>query len=369
MTIDHFLSEKNIILTFTEEFVGWVSAAEGFVFLSGLTAGLVYTYKLNQKGYTYIANASKSRAWLIYKYHLVLLTLTIAILFAHPVIGQFWVSRFEFILQHLLLAFTLGGLFLYQPIYLDILPMYAVLMLLVPVILKYFQKGYIWQIIVFSGFLYFIGTADLKFNRLSGLAISQYIDLGNFDIFCWQLIFISGLLAGHLLYHGRIEGAFQHYKFFYSTVIITTILFFTKLWYTEFYDPTQVSGLGEYARLSKYSFVDKENLRPVRLLNFFSVVYMVAFIAVKNKHWFTSKPICRLGRYSLEVFSLHIILIILFKPVQVYTDELYPVRINDDLNFYPVTTLFLLFIILPALFIVPVLKERRSKLIKAKATA
>lgn len=69
ITVNHFSSHNNIIVKFTYEFIGWVTGAEGFVFLSGLTAGLIYTYKLNTKGDNYIKTASGKRSGTIYKYH------------------------------------------------------------------------------------------------------------------------------------------------------------------------------------------------------------------------------------------------------------------------------------------------------------
>ena len=369
ITIDHFFSENNIIRKITEESLGWVSAAEGFVFLSGLTAGLVYTRKLIEAGPAYISRAASKRAWVIYKYHIILFLLTIAILFSHYYMKEFWFERYSIIFQKPLIALMLGGLFLYQPIYLDILPMYAVFMLLVPIVIKSFQKGYSWYILILSLILYLVGTADINLPFFTNLPLGQYFDLGTFDLFCWQLLFVYGLFIGHLMYHGQLDVITKNYGLFYVALLICVSLFFLKLFFADIDSNTIDLWLGKYAWLEKYSLVDKGNLRPLRALNFALLVFVVAFIAAKNKHWFTFKPICYLGLHSLKVFSLHIILIILFNPLKVYTNKFYAVPVGDELYFYPLATLMLLFIIIPALYMAPIIIKQRSYGLKTKANS
>ena len=363
ITIDHFFSENNIIRKLTEESLGWVSAAEGFVFLSGLTAGLVYTRKLIEAGPDYITRAACKRALVIYKYHIILFLLTIAILFSHYSMKEFWAERFDIIFEKPLIALMLGGLFLYQPIFLDILPMYAVFMLLVPIVIKSYQKGYYWYILILSLILYLIGTADINLTFFINLPLSQYFDLGTFDLFCWQLLFVYGLFIGHLMYHGHLDGITKNYGLFSVALLICVSLFFLKLFFADLDSNTINLWLGKYAWLGKYSLVDKGNLRPLRALNFASLVFVVSFIAARNKHWFTFNPICYLGLHSLKVFSLHIILIILFNPLKVYTNRFYAVPVSDELYFYPIATLMLLFLIIPALYMGPIIiKSSRSNL-------
>lgn len=365
ITVDHFFSKTNVIKHFTHEYVGWVSAAEGFVFLSGLTAGLVYTHKLVQKGQAHIATAAKKRAWTIYKYHIILLFLTIMLLFSHYSMQAFWAERFSLVIEKPLLAAVLGSLLHYQPIYFDILPMYAVFILPVPLIVKGFQRGYFWQILSFSCFVYLIGTSDIRVLSLAWLPQSMYFDFGAFDLLCWQLLFVAGLLVGHLMYHGRTGVMVKNRGILSVSILLSVSLFFLKTLLAEVDSSTLDSWLGSYSWLGNYSFVDKGNLRPVRLLNFTSLFFIVAFIASKYKRWFTYKPLCYLGTHSLEVFSLHIILVMLLKPLKEQTNGLYALPMWDGLYLYPVATLLLLCIMLPALFAAPMLVKRKKKGLKA----
>src|SRR5688572_23987017 len=130
---NHFLSSKNIIFHFTHELIGWITAAEGFVFLSGLTAGIVYSRKLEEKGKDFISLASKKRAWTIYKYHILLFIFISIILVAHPANQQYWLenhTEYKLLLENPLKYALLSSSLLFQPTFMDILPMYALFILL-----------------------------------------------------------------------------------------------------------------------------------------------------------------------------------------------------------------------------------------------
>jgi len=369
ITIDHFFSDDNIIKFFTHEFVGWVSAAEGFVFLSGLTAGLIYTYKINKKEPFDIAKAARKRAWTIYKYHFVLLLLTLVILASHFYIKEFWTVRFEFLLNNPLVAILTGSIFRYQPIYLDILPMYTIYILLVPVVIKSFQANKYGLILSLSGILYAIGTCDIQLPFFSRLFPTPDYDTGSFDLLCWQLLFIGGLFFGFLMYHGKTNSLLNSKILLFLAVICSLALFITKLVYAQLESQTLLTWLGKYAWISKFSLVDKENLRPFRLLNFASLTFVVAFMASHYKKGLNFKPFCYLGKYSLEVFSFHILLIIVFKPFKEYSNQYYALPVTDSLYFYPWATCMLFFILLPALFLAPLIKNNINAIkLKSKPT-
>ena len=67
MTVNHLPTE---IRTVTDQSLGLFSAAEGFVFLSGLVCGWVYTRKLRNGGPHGLWNAALNRAKSIYTWHI-----------------------------------------------------------------------------------------------------------------------------------------------------------------------------------------------------------------------------------------------------------------------------------------------------------
>jgi len=357
ITTNHFLSSHNIIHYYTYEFIGWITAAEGFVFLSGFTAGLVYSRKLVEKGAAFISVAAKKRAWTIYKYNIVIFLLLVIILFSHPVMKEYWLHdmrEYKLLFQKPFLAFLLHSIFFYQPIYLDILPMYAIYILLLPFVLKYFQRGFQLQILAVSFLLYVIGTFNPVSAHVENLEQVHQVSTGFFNLLSWQFLFIGGLYLGFLTYQNKTYSLLQNKKLFYSSIFICALFFILKNY--------------DY-RLNILQFdldywVSKENLGPFRLLNFFAMLVVMSNIASRYKEWFTFKPICYLGRYSLEVFAFHILLIVLFKPIKEYTNSFYAVKLDGNFYIYPLTSSILFFVLIPALFLAPVMMNKAYLLIQ-----
>ena len=350
ITTNHFFSNKNIIYYFTYEFIGWITAAEGFVFLSGLTAGIVYSRKLVEKGEAFISLAAKKRAWTIYKYYLIIFILVTLILFSHSVFREYWSlepQEYKQLYQSPILSLLLGTIFLYQPIYLDILPMYAIYLLLLPPALRYFQKGQAGVVMAFSFLVYLIGTFNLLPKIYNQFEFMDKVDTGFFNLLSWQFLFISGLYLGYLTYQNKISRMLQNKQLFYSALVLFILLFLFK----------KVHFRIDTSFLDLHYLVSKENLGPLRLLNFSALLIVFSYFASRCPKWFSFKPINYLGKYSLEVFSMHILLIIIFKPLNEFTNNFNAIKITNSLYFYPWATLMLFFILIPALFLAPIIKN------------
>ena len=355
ITVDHFLAYNNVIKRFTSESVGWVSAAEGFVFISGLTAGLVYTYKFNEKGVEYIKTAARKRAVIIYRNHIILFLLTFLAITLIPLFGKYWLETtveggsYALFFEKPIWALTLGSVLLYQPMLLDILPMYTIFMLLVPLAIKVFHKGWSRQLLVILAVLYALSTSNHLFG-FTDVVIknTSYVMMGAFHILCWQLLFFLGLFAGFSIYHGKTIDWKKNKLLLFGAVTVCLILFCMKNFHIEI------------VSVSMELLTDKFSLGIVRLLNFISLTIVLFFIVAKVPKYFSYKPVCYLGRYSLEVFSLHIILMIFLRPLKDYFSSLYAVRLTENFYFYPVGTLVLFLIVLPALFLAPKLATRKK---------
>lgn len=348
ITIGHFVAGNNIVRYFTYEFVGWVTAAEGFVFLSGLTAGLVYTYKKVQKGDEYITVAATKRAWLIYRNHALLVLFCFGVVSLLQYARSYWVSDYGNFLEQPALTLSLGLTLLYQPVYLDILPMYAVFMLFVPLVIRWFQKGSITKVLVVSFLIYFIALVNKYFDATKGLIQSETINSGFFNLLCWQFLFVLGLLMGFLFYHGKTQQWQRKNYLFYSALGLSAAFFLAK-----------------NLKLGTESFdvefwTIKSHLGPLRLLNFVVLAYVIVFIASWKATWFKTRFLCYLGRHSLDVFSFHIVLVILFKPLKAYFNSVSAIKIGNYFYLYPVATVFILFFIVPALYLAPTVLNRKT---------
>ena len=110
--------------------LGFVSAAEGFVLLSGFMAGQVYMKRHQRRGEAEMRSAFFRRVVKIYAWHIALL------IFVCGVVGFIGAMRQQDAIINLLsyywerpVAAFLSGLFLlYNPPLLDILPMYILFM-------------------------------------------------------------------------------------------------------------------------------------------------------------------------------------------------------------------------------------------------
>lgn len=348
ITVNHFLVFNSIIRFFTHEFVGWVTAAEGFVFLSGLTAGLVYTHKFSGKDEQIVVAASRKRAWMIYRNH-ILLFLLMALVTVSGFGKNFWLKEYFAFTEKPVLTIANGIFLMYQPKYMDILPMYFVFMLFVPVVIKAFRKGYVQHLLTGSILLYVVGFSNNYYNFTGHLGQEFLPEAGGFNLLCWQLLFFIGLLLGYLYYNGKTQKWQVDHRLFLIAVVTVIALFTTKILFARGYSSTSVI---HYLAL-------KTHLGPLRLLNFTALALVVTYAASKWPQQFKSKPINYLGRHSLEVFSFHILLIMLFAPFKDYLSNLWVLKITNSLSFYPLGTLLIVLFIVPALFLAPTLLSKR----------
>jgi len=349
ITIDHALIWNNVIRRFTCEFIGWVSAAEGFVFLSGLTAGLVYTHKAADKGPELLPKLAIKRAITIYRNHIALLVFVFITILYSSSIRTHWGEAYAAIENQPLRAIITGGLLLYQPLYLDILPMYAIFILLVPLGITLFRKGYTWCVLLVSFALYVLGSVNELFHFFT-IPLQEYqLAPRSFALLGWQFLFFLGLSAGYIYYQGKAKQWQINKPLFYTAVLISSTFFILKNAHIE---PSWLNF--EYA-------MDKTNVGPMRLLNFVALCYIAIYVSSKKSNWFNYKPFCFLGKYSLEVFSFHIMLLVVLLPIKMHLNGIYTLQLTDKFFFYPLDTLFVFLGILPLLFLAPMLFGKIKK--------
>lgn len=283
--------------------MSFVSAAEGFVFLSGNVLGLVYGKRL-LRGIRFSFSTVWRRSVKIYLYHLVTLLIIISPYFLIPSKNSVW----HF--QELKPFFTDSGnaipaylFLLFQPDHLDILPMYI---LFIPVgffVLKAFTNNKGNWIMAASLILWLI--SQFKFsNNFSPFQLNP----GFFNLFSWQLLFVIGTYVGFQRSQGKnIVGTSK--TLFVS--VCTMLLLFAVVRYTRVYQ----FSIFEFVR----AHADKPDLEFFRLVNFLGIAYFINFVN-KSGYFPKSKYLAFLGQHSLQVFSFQIVLIYFFSPLR---DEVY----------------------------------------------
>src|SRR3984957_11551701 len=134
MTLTHLPTRFS---DFTNQPIGFVSAAEGFVFISALLVGRIYMRDTLEDATGVRAKLWK-RSLQIYAYHLLMLTLlfTVAAAYAMHTHKAALNHLLNFYLAHPVVAVVGSVLLIYCPPLLDILPMYVAFLFFTPMILS-----------------------------------------------------------------------------------------------------------------------------------------------------------------------------------------------------------------------------------------
>ncbi len=291
MTINHLPS---LLSRFTDEPLGVFSGAEGFVFLSGLLAGLVYARRLRRDGPESLWDSSRSRAWMIWRWQAGSI---LASLLAIQIIC--WITGFcsskapTLFYQNAWLAVVMGPLFLYQPGMLDILPMYCTFVTLLPLVLIGLEKGYRSWIIGLSVVLW-AAVQNSYGSAIDGAPLYP-LHVGSFNLFAWQLIFFGGVIIGRerALHPDRPLVPFRPVLFF------SVLAFAVYGWGIQhrgwlppgWSDP--VFGL----------MINKTALGLLRLADFGACAYLISVIGGLSPRLLTWRPLAFLGQHSIAVFG------------------------------------------------------------------
>jgi len=301
MAIDH----ASLFSLPVYEGLGFISAAQGFIFLSGIVVGLVYGKYTELGSREELRKKARSRAKVIYLSHLLiyLFILFSSVLSSSPPI--IWKQLVPLISNDPLKALILGTALLDQPRLLDILPMYVLFVLVSPTVLFYFNSSK--EKYVLLGSLFLWGIAQLGIRKLICSTLGKYvpIDLGTFDIFGWQVIYICGLYVGYTQFYSQ-KGKVKINGLLFAFSLIAIIgMFLVK------HELISVINIG---KINLDSLTDKEKMRPLRLFNFFVFCYAIAALSIKFKNFLKINPIAYLGRHSLQVFSFHVLFIFFIIP-------------------------------------------------------
>lgn len=287
---------------------GFVSAAEGFVLLSGFMAGLVYSRRHWRHGEPEMRTAFLRRAFKIYVCQGALL------LFLFSVITLIGLAQHQDAVTNLLsfyiekpLAALFGGLLLiYNPPLLDILPMYILFMLASPVLLVHgLRQGWVGilgiSIALWFGEQFGLGhvlyDAASKFVRLP----VPFQQTGAFATLAWQLLWVIGLWMGAQRAAPVPPPATVFPRWMvWLAVGIAAVGFVWR------------HAIGQVPTPHSHELAllfDKWQLGPLRLIDLFALIVLVMHFAP----WLSRRlPRIRalevMGAASLPVFCAHLVL-------------------------------------------------------------
>lgn len=291
--------------------LGYVSAAEGFVLLSGFMAGWVYTLKARRSGDTLMRRALLKRAATVYACQAGLLSflLTGALLIGLAS-GQRAISDLASYALREPMAAWLGGLtLLYAPPLLDILPLYILFLLASPWVLQRGrQQGWGW-ILAGSVTLWLAAQLGLGAWLYERLAATVRLPVprdqtGAFNLMAWQFLWVLGLWLGATRADGRPAAppAFPRWMVQAAFAIALTGLFWRHA-----AGQTPLPGNAWVGML-----FDKWNLGPMRVLSLFALMVLLLHYAdrllPRLPRW---RVLEQLGAASLAVFCAHLVVVLL----------------------------------------------------------
>ncbi len=299
--IDHI--PYNILSYFTLQSNTFFDAAEVFIFISGYTAALVYGRRLTTKGAIYATAQVWRRAWTLYVAHIFLFVLFIAEVsytaatFKNPMyndemrVADFLDEPHVAVVQALMLRF--------QPAFLDILPMYIVLLLIFPVVLLGLRRHWMMVLAPSAALYVVVQVFDISFTAYPE---------GHwyFNPLAWQFLFVSGAVLAHLNAEGRDFTRLLRVIFPIAALVFVAALVVRVSWtWHTLWEPVPP------LLLKQLWPAPKDDLSPIRLIPFFSLVVLVAVLVPPHASFLRrrgARPLVTAGQQSLEIFCLGILL-------------------------------------------------------------
>ncbi len=286
---------------------GYLSSAEGFVFLSALLVARIYM----QQAATDSAGV-RSRLWRralkIYGIHLLMLTLafTVVAALATETHRAALTNLLDFYTARPLTAIAGSLLLLYCPPLLDILPLYVLFLAGTPIVLTWAaRRG--WRVPLAASFLLWLGAqVGLREWLHDGVVHLTRLQIplqetGAFNLFAWQAVWMAGLWLGASSAMGRMP--LRHVNGRIAAAACAVCLFFIGV---------RHDWLG--ARLSdeKLAFwLDKWHIGPLRVLNLFAFTALFYWMRRFVFPVVQTEPFLTLGKASLEVFCAHVVFVFL----------------------------------------------------------
>jgi len=279
---------------FTNHPLGFMSSAEGFVFLSGLIGGYVYVKKMWKSGLGMAGASCWRRAGTIYAYHIAAFLIVFAGLgvFTLANDGVLSINTPPMMGDHPATAIWSGLFLLYQPSLFDVLPIYFLMLLVLPGILAALERGYRGLVLGASFALWALANYFMPQTPYSGV----WVHLGVFNPAAWQLPFVVGAVLGHAWAHGRKPLRAPRWLILAASALA-------------------LAGFGlRHALISPGMLApsldwltNKNNLAPLRLFNA-SILFYLAYLAVMRwPRFFHWQPLAFLGRNALPVYAAHIL--------------------------------------------------------------
>src|SRR6202162_2345229 len=282
---------------------GFVSAAEGFIFLSALFTGRIYFRMAVHDGYWPMTRKLWTRTLRLYGYHALLLSFMFLV--AVPIASRGNRPGLHNLLDFYFMvgakqSITEAAMLIYRPPLLDILPMYIIFLAFTSAALLLASKiG--WKPILLGGFVIW-GFAQFGFRNAEHSFMMRFIptriplnEMGSFDLWAWQFLRIVGLWCGVRWAQDRIPLEIWAKRAVIPAAMLVCAFFILR---------RQIAH-GLELGAAEFLF-DKWHLGIMRLVNFAAAATVLAYFQTVLKP-LAIKPLVLMGQSSLQVFCVHLL--------------------------------------------------------------
>jgi hypothetical protein len=305
--IDHV--PGNWLGLFTLRNIALCDATEAFVLLAGYAAGLAYGAILDRRGFTFAAASLLRRVGTLYVAHIFLLVVftaqvgySAAALDTTAYLDELHLDVFaeqpyQALLQALLLRF--------QPAFLDILPLYIVLLLLLIPASPLLRHPAVLLGLSGTGYLV-VRLLDLN---LPGWTGGGWF----FNPLAWQALFFIGCALGYV---PRVDGrrgippAVSFHPVLAAAAGLVLATGAAAIMLIAYADAESFAQLPEGVALV-LADVDKTGLHPFRLVSILALAYLLGHLVPFGAGWLRSRvaaPFVLMGQHGLPVFCTGIFL-------------------------------------------------------------
>ena len=292
----------NIVGAHTPANYGFSDAADIFVLLAGVSAVLAYGPAIERDGIGLASLRVGARIWTLYIAHLAVFLIVCGVIAAAVTRTQNPLYIELINIQPMLndtLTALVGMLTLtYQAAFVDILPLYIVLLAAFPLIYLGARISPL-ATLALSGFLWqWAGATGLNFpNGAEGHWF--------FNPFAWQFLFAIGVVAGRAAKAGVTLPRAR-----WLDVAAAAFLAFSVIVKVSIGNPFGFAVLNDFVERLQMGN-DKTNLSIVRVVHLLALAWLVLRFVPMSAAWLSSlvgRQLGTVGRHSLEIFCVGTVL-------------------------------------------------------------
>ena len=182
---------------------------------------------------------------------------------------------------------------IYQPTFLEILPMYSLFMLTVPIIINHLERRKHLEVATISVLFWASDQFGARIIIQQFIFSHHDVYFGVFSSVAWQILFVAGLMCGHKTYITNAQWVPKGWKFALIAYIFAVMFFLLR---------HAMLGMSFDS-----NWTQRSSLGFIRLLNVGALLFLFVCFREKIETIIAYKGLAFLSKHSLQVFSFHLL--------------------------------------------------------------